>query len=72
MISASAYALLSTTLWMDPVDVGEFCVVIFTAIINTKYKTHKRMCQARKYLQENFNNVQKVLKTMFECIIDPS
>ena len=41
MLSAAAYTLLSTTVWRDPVDVGELFVVPNTSIINIKQKTHK-------------------------------
>ena len=72
MMSAASYALFSTTVWMDPVNVGELFVVPVTSITYTKQNEHKIMWQASKYLQDNFNNVQTAFKSMFERIIDPS
>ena len=70
MLSAVAHAFFSTAAWRDRVNVGELFVVLETAITNTEQKTHKWMWQAIKDLQDNFNNVQTALKTIFERIID--
>ena len=53
MLSAEEYALLSTTAWRDPANVGEFFVVPYMAITNIKQKTHKRIWQASKDLKKN-------------------
>ena len=43
MMSAASYALFSTTVWMDPVNVGELFVVPVTSITYTKQNEHKIM-----------------------------
>ena len=65
MLSAAAYTILSTAVWRNPVNVGKFFVVSDTDITNTKQKTHKRMWQDSKDLQDNFNNLQMALKMLF-------
>ena len=70
MLSSAVYALLSTTTWRDPLDVGEFSIVTDTYITDTEYKTHKQMWQTREYLRDNFNNVQTELKMIFKCTIN--
>ena len=70
MLSSAVYALLSTAAWRYPVNVGKFFVIPDTAITDTEQKTHERMWRARKKLQDNFNNFQMALKTMFKRIIN--
>ena len=72
ILSEEAYTLLSTAAWRYPVDVSEFFIVPDTAITNTEQNMHKRMWQARKDLQDIFNNFQTEFKMMFERIINLS
>ena len=72
MMSVAAFVLLSTTLWTDPVDIGEFFVVPISTIMDTQQKSEDIKWQTKKDLRDNFMNPKTTLKLLFEHIFDLS
>ena len=69
IVKAGAYALVSTTPWTVPDQVGEFFQVPIIAITDTDQRTEERKWTAKKTSENNDNNLDTCLVVMWTWII---
>ena len=72
MLTPEEYALVSTTPFVPPQDVGNVYVMPPTAITDRDQQAAKAQWDFLKETHNSFKNINAALKTMFERVIDPS
>eukprot|EP00978_Attheya_sp_CCMP212_P035525 scaffold155026_cov54-Attheya_sp.AAC.3 len=72
MITIEEYALISTTPFVPPTDVGSIYVMPNTAITDRDQQAAKAQWDFLKETHDSFKNIKTALKKMFERVIDSS
>jgi hypothetical protein len=72
MLTVEEYALVSTTPFVPPTDVGQVYVMPTTAITDRDQQASKAQWDYFKEEHDSFKNIKTALKLMFERVIDAS
>jgi hypothetical protein len=72
MLTVEEYALISTTPFVPPTDVGNMYVMPNTAITDRDQQAAKAQWDYYKEIHDSFKNIKTALKKMFERVIDSS
>ena len=72
MVPSEGFALYYTEPWEDPPDIGEYFIVLETAITDTNQNLVEQRWQARKYMRDTWHNFRTSLNNTFERVIDPA
>jgi hypothetical protein len=72
MLTVEEYALISTTPFVPPTDVGNMYVMPKTAITDRDQQAAKAQWDYYKEIHDSFKNIKTALKKMFERVIDSS
>eukprot|EP00978_Attheya_sp_CCMP212_P031336 scaffold118072_cov58-Attheya_sp.AAC.1 len=72
MMTIEEYALISTTPFVPPTDVGNVYVMPNTAITDRDQQAAKAQWDFLKETHDSFKNIKMALKKMFERVIDSS
>eukprot|EP00978_Attheya_sp_CCMP212_P027416 scaffold91780_cov26-Attheya_sp.AAC.1 len=72
MLTIEEYALVSTTPFVPPQDVGNIYVMPQTAITDRDQQAAKAQWDYLKEMHDSFKNIKTALKTMFERVIEAS